>query len=119
VPNEILPARVNQHVSIIRLEHMKIKPQFLHYLLVSKIYKDRLLQVGEKGGATRQAITKTQIEEFEIMYPTSLKTQKEIVEKLDRLSTATKKLEKNYQQKIADLDELKKTILQKAFAGEL
>ena len=35
------------------------------------------------------------------------------------LSTATKKLEKNYQQKIDNLDELKKSILKKAFAGKL
>jgi len=48
-----------------------------------------------------------------------LSKQKAIVKKLDQLSTETKKLEIIYQKKIEDLDELKKSILQKAFNGEL
>jgi len=49
----------------------------------------------------------------------SLKEQKTIIKKLDALSAETKKLEAIYQQKIEDLEELKKSILQKAFNGEL
>jgi type I restriction enzyme S subunit len=45
--------------------------------------------------------------------------QKTIVRKLDALSNKTKKLETIYQQKLDDLKELKKSILQKAFNGEL
>jgi len=42
-----------------------------------------------------------------------------IFQKLDVLSTVTKKLEVIYQKKIDDLEGLKKSILQKAFSGEL
>ena len=49
----------------------------------------------------------------------SIKEQQTIVQKLDALSTETKKLEAIYQQKINDLEELKKSVLQKAFRGEL
>jgi len=49
----------------------------------------------------------------------SLKTQQTIVQKLDALSAETKKLGSIYQQKINDLEELKKSVLQKAFSGEL
>jgi len=45
--------------------------------------------------------------------------QQFIVQKLDALSAETKKLEAIYQKKIEDLEELKKSILRKAFAGEL
>ncbi len=45
--------------------------------------------------------------------------QKQIVKKLDSVSIETKKLETIYQRKITCLDELKKSILQKAFRGEL
>jgi len=38
---------------------------------------------------------------------------------LDELSEKTKRLEEIYKQKLADLDELKKSILAKAFNGEL
>jgi type I restriction enzyme S subunit len=43
-----------------------------------------------------------------------IKTQKQIIAQLDQLQTQTKKLETIYQQKINNLVELKKTILQKA-----
>ena len=48
-----------------------------------------------------------------------LKQQQVIVQNLDALSDETKKLEAIYQQKINDLEELKKSVLQKAFSGEL
>lgn len=43
VPQQVLPARVNQHVSIIRLISDQLDAKFLNYLLVSKFYKDQLL----------------------------------------------------------------------------
>ena len=118
IPKEYLPARVNQHVSIIRTKNEIIDPIFLNLLLTSKFYKDQLLFTGEQG-ATRQAITKAQLEVFKIAFPKTIKEQKSLMNKLEALSTQTKKLEAIYQQKINDLEELKKSVLQKAFSGEL
>lgn len=118
IPKEYLPARVNQHVSIIRAKKEVIDPLFLNLLLTSKLYKDQLLFTGEQG-ATRQAITKAQLEVFKVALPKSLIEQQSIVQKLDALSTETKKLDAIYKQKIVDLEELKKSVLQKAFNGEL
>ena len=118
IPKEFLPARVNQHVSIIRAKKEIIDPIFLNLLLTSKFYKDQLLFTGEQG-ATRQAITKAQLEVFKIAFPKSFKEQKSLMNKLEALSFETKKLEAIYEQKIKDLDELKKSVLQKAFSGEL
>jgi len=118
VPDNILPARVNQHVSIIRLIKNKVLPQYLNYFLTSKIIKDKLLLTGEKNGATRQALTKAIIEDFDIYFP-SIVDQKEIVENINKISIETKRLEEIYRKKIEDLDELKKSILDKAFNGEL
>ena len=86
--------------------------------MTSKFYKDQLLFTGEQG-ATRQAITKAQLEVFKISFPTSPESQQTIVQKLEALSIETKKLEVIYQKKINDLEELKKSVLQKAFSGEL
>ena len=116
-PKEYLPARVNQHVSIIRPKKDMLDSRFLNLLLTSKPYKDQLLLTGEQG-ATRQAITKAQIEAFKILIPT-LEEQQSIVCKLDALQAETQKFEAVYQKKMDDLVELKKSILQKAFAGEL
>jgi len=41
-PEELLPARVNQHVSIIRPRKDEISSAFLQYLLISQTYKNRL-----------------------------------------------------------------------------
>jgi len=116
-PKEYLPARVNQHVSIIRPKKELLDARFLNLLLTSKPYKDQLLFTGEQG-ATRQAITKAQIEAFRISIP-KLKEQQTIVSQLDALRAETQKLEAVYQKKIDDLEELKKSVLQKAFNGEL
>ena len=48
-----------------------------------------------------------------------LPEQKSIVKKLDALSVETKKLEAIYTQKLADLEELRKSVLKKAFSGKL
>jgi type I restriction enzyme S subunit len=119
VPDDVLPARVNQHVSIIRPIAEKLDSSYLHYLLLSKPYKDKLLQTGSEGGSTRQAITKAQIQEFVIEYPPAFEDQKTIVHKLDEMLKETQRLEALYQRKIKLLDELKKSLLQQAFAGEL
>ena len=118
VNNTFLPARVNQHVSIIRLKEGIMNHRFLHYALTSKKTKDLLLGIGEQG-ATRQAITKVQLENFKIAFPSNIETQNKFVKLFDELRSNTEKIESNYKQKIEDLDELKKSILQKAFAGAL
>ena len=118
IPKQYLPARVNQHVSIIRAKQDLVFPLFLGSLLTSKFYKDQILETGEQG-ATRQAITKAQLENFKITIPKTIKEQQTIVKKLNALSAETKKLEAIYQQKVDNLEELKKSVLQKAFNGEL
>jgi type I restriction enzyme S subunit len=70
------------------------------------------------GVAIRRIILKN-LKLIEISFPKSIKEQQSIVQKLDSLSAETKKLEAIYQQKINDLEELKKSVLQKAFRGEL
>ena len=52
-------------------------------------------------------------------YPVSVNEQKLLIKKFDTLSVETKNLENIYQQKLDNLEELKKSILQKAFNGEL
>jgi type I restriction enzyme S subunit len=117
-PEEYLPARVNQHVSIIRADRTVISPAFLNFVLTSKYYKDQLLGIGE-AGSTRQAITKTQIEEFEVSYPENLEDQQNLLSSLYSLEEKTNDIQRIYRKKLLDLDELKKSILQKAFSGEL
>jgi type I restriction enzyme S subunit len=70
------------------------------------------------SGASIPQLTVPMIKGYPISFP-PLNEQKNIVQKLDALSEETKKLEAIYHQKINDLEELKKSVLQKAFSGEL
>ncbi|MFT7003859.1 MAG: type I restriction enzyme S subunit [Sulfurimonas sp.] len=58
------------------------------------------------------------MKEIIIPFP-KFKQQEKIVTKIELVLTQTKKLESIYEKKLQDLDELKKSILQKAFNGEL
>lgn len=69
-------------------------------------------------GTSIPQLTIPMIENIKIPVP-PINEQKSIVKKLDQLSEQTKKLEMIYSQKLADLDELKKSVLKRAFNGDL
>lgn len=83
VDNDILPARVNQHVAIIRPKPGKLDAKFLRYTLVSSSYQSHLLALAS-AGATRNALTKSMIEGLEIEAP-ALPEQKRIAHILGTL----------------------------------
>ena len=70
-------------------------------------------------GATIARLYNINLTSIKIVFPKSLEEQKNILKKINLLSIETKRLEAIYQQKIKDLEELKKSVLQKAFRGEL
>ena len=75
------------------------------------------LEIMRSGSAIPQ-LTVPMIKKYNLPLP-SIAEQNEIVQKFDDLSAETKKLEAVYQAIINNLEELKKSILQKAFSGEL
>lgn len=80
VPEFVLPARVNQHVMIVR---PKAEFYLSHYLLCLLCYSDnksKLLGISQSG-STREAITKKEVEEFKIVKPNEI-TAKSFDEKL-------------------------------------
>ncbi len=82
-PEKHLPARVNQHVAIIRPKSDILNTLYLHRILISPSYKNRLLGLAS-GGLSREAITKSQLEEFKIPVP-PLPEQKKFVVKVEAL----------------------------------
>jgi len=75
VPENVLPARVNQHVMIIRpFSNLNIS-FYLLLNLCSTDSKNTLIGISQSG-STREAITKSEIEEFEIVVPDSDKLKK-------------------------------------------
>ncbi len=116
VLDELLPARVNQHVCIIR-PNKELNSKFLNYLLISPKFKAALLFQGA-GGATRQALTKVMISNLEIPLP-PLEEQAMLVDKVNLLSKKNRALKEQVNSNISDLIILKASILDSAFKGEL
>ena len=100
VPKEVLPARVNQHVAIIRTDRKKMNWRFLNYYLASPKMQAHMLSLAVGKGASRNAITKQMIENFEVPYP-PLSTQRRIATILSRYDS----LIENYQKQIKLLEE--------------
>ena len=102
VPKNVLPARVNQHVSIVRCIYEIINPIYLNRLFISDSFKNVLLAVGGAGGATREAITKQQLEKLDIpIPPIELQTQfAAFVEQVEKqkavMQQSFEKMETNY-----------------------
>ena len=92
VPDYVLPARVNQHVAILRANDELLDADFLKYYLLNPVAKNLLLNLSSTG-ATRNALTKSMIEDFEIPLP-PLTTQARIAEVLSSLD---EKIELNRQ----------------------
>ena len=117
VPDNVLPARVNQHVSILRCKMELLDSDYLCSVMNAPNNQKILLGIGESG-STRQALTKSDLENFIFPLP-PLEEQKRIVAHLDSLREKVHQLEEIYTKQLADCDELKQSLLQKAFAGEL
>ena len=78
VPKSLLPARVNQHVAIVRPSKEKLDPFFLMYYLASPFMQSYMLNLAVGKGASRNAMTKEMIENFEIPCP-HIDIQKKII----------------------------------------
>ncbi len=92
----------------------KANNEYVEYLLQS--FKSYLKEKGK--GTARDNINLGTFQNQNFPFP-SINEQQQIVKKLNSLSAETKKLEAIYQQKINNLEELKKSVLNKAFKGEL
>ncbi|ORO51497.1 type I restriction endonuclease [Streptococcus oralis subsp. oralis] len=80
VPEEILPARVNQHVSIIRCKNTEESKYVMYYLQYMKKY---LLQISKVGG-TRNALTKEAIGKLPIKISDDCNEISKILDNIDQ-----------------------------------
>jgi type I restriction enzyme, S subunit len=107
---------INQSVALLR-PNGRVDPHFLRCLLSSRPYQDRM--IGDADGATIKHIYITRVDKMDVSFPPSTREQRRIVAMLDDASEASKQLATAYSRKLASLDELRQSILQNAFSGEL
>ena len=89
--------------------------EFIRFWLKSSLFFD---QLDRGNGATVDTLTIQKLQSVELRLP-QLEEQMKIVTKLKALTEETQRLARIYEQKLAALEALKKSLLHKAFAGEL
>ncbi len=94
----------------------KVNRDFLLHYLRSRAFLDKLYPT---ANGTRQANLSTVTMKMLPVPLCSTYEQQKIVAVLDSLSAETKRLEDIYKNKLTTLDELKKSLLHRAFSGEL
>ncbi len=101
---------------VIRANNKEVTPDWLYY----QFFNDAFYKYIEplQKGASYPAVTDKEVLNYEIPLP-PLEEQKCIVAHLDSLSEKVHQLEEIYTKQLADCDELKQSLLQKAFEGEL
>ena len=116
VPDDYDGALLNQRVAAINSDESIILQQFLYSFLSTK----QVVNFVKKQANTLMQPNLSIKDLKNLLVPCPPKNiQKDIVAKIEALSAETKRLEAIYQKKLDDLAELKQSILQKAFAGEL
>jgi type I restriction enzyme S subunit len=104
---------------LIRIHRKKdlLNAVFLNYYLNSSFARNYGKTV-MSSSVNQSNINGTKLKNYPISAP-EISVQKIIVKEIKLLEIQVLKLEKNYQNKLKALDELKKSILQKAFTGKL
>jgi len=117
----IIPEEFNNQVCSTGYFVLRAKEQInyrlVFYYILTNIFNGQMEKL--QKGASYPAVTDSDVRNQIILYPSSFAEQKSIVAKLDAISAETKKLEAVYNKKLADLEELKKSILAKAYEGKL
>jgi type I restriction enzyme S subunit len=102
---------VNNHAHTLKFDNIASQKLIEYYL--NSIKLDDYV-----SGMAQPKLNQKKLNSIPVPYP-SLETQGKTVTQLDELKSQTQSLESNYQQELNALDELKISILQKAFNGEL
>lgn len=107
----------NQRIGRVVFKSQDVSRKLLYYFFQTNNYLDEI-----KNSATGTMVRHTAPKRIlvnKISFPKSKEKQELLVETLDKIKYSKKKIENYYQQKLSQLDQLKKSILQKAFSGEL
>lgn len=109
VPDNVLPARVNQHVAIIRPKK-DVDSWYLNYYLASPAMQGYLLNIASTG-ASRNAITKAMIEKLVLPLPSL-----EIQHRIASILSAYDNLIENNNKRIRLLEQMAENLYKEWFA---
>lgn len=107
---------VSREVAVVPVDQEKILPPYAAYSIATRESQDWL--VGVQKGVAYTGINLMDLRELTVKVP-NMKTQLRIVAQLDEMAASWSALRVLYERKLDALTELKQSLLQKAFSGEL
>ncbi len=113
VPSHLLPARVNQHVAIVRTDPVKVSPFHVLDAINSDQRKQQLLALAQ-GGATREALTKNTVGNFEIVLPPRV-----LMKRYDDTARGIHKQREVLQRQIQNLRRTRDLLLPRLLSGQM
>jgi|TARA_B100001971_G_C18217274_1_gene554727 type I restriction enzyme S subunit len=111
-----IPVTSNQQINALTPKGI-YEPKYFYYALLTESFFSKVIHASSQ--LTLPIINKSKWENLTVPIPSNKHDQTSIVTQLDQLKAQTQSLQSNYQQELDALDELKKSILEKAFNGEL
>ena len=115
--DDIDEAYLNSFCKGYRVNQNKCNPYFLNYLLLSNIYRQRLIVEGK--GFTRINLKMEKVTDFEIFLPPTLSEQEEIANYLDHKTTTIDAIVSNIGKQIDTLKQLRKTFINDVVTGKI
>jgi type I restriction enzyme S subunit len=113
VPSYLLPARVNQHVAIVRADPAKASPFYILDAINSDQRKQQLL-IFAQGGATREALTKDTVSNFEIVLP-----PRSLMKRYDKIARGIHMKREVLQRQIQNLRRTRDLLLPRLLSGQI
>lgn len=115
--DDIDEAYLNSFCKGYRVNQNKCNPYFLNYLLLSNIYRQRLIVEGK--GFTRINLKMEKITDFEIFLPPTLSEQQEIANYIDHKTATIDAIVSNIGKQIETLKQLRKTLINDVVTGKI
>ncbi|SFK60974.1 type I restriction enzyme, S subunit [Rhodanobacter glycinis] len=113
---ELAGGNVTRGIVPIRFEMDKVLPEFAYFQFLSRYARDQI--AAKTYGAALMQINIKDLRQLNFVLP-HISLQSDIVVRAEELYERAKKLKAAYVQKLADLANLRQSLLQKAFSGEL
>ncbi len=109
--------RINSGMLIFRVNQEKLLPEYLFTLLRSPLMKKQIID--KTTGAAQPQLPIKILVKFKIPVNSSLLAQKNMIDLINHVEMLNRSLITNFETKLTNLEDLKKSLLEKAFAGEL
>lgn len=102
-----------------QVDTSQVNCKFIYWYFRTARMRELISSSAQGANPTMKKINKSIVQNLPVIFPSTINTQTRIAIEIDTFYFETQRLESIYQRKLEALKELKQSILEKAFTGEL